>query len=56
MGHPFFMLSGHMINDEPESTDTDLYALERGRTSIVLEALDRTAPDIDTPEWLKTQF
>lgn len=56
MGHTFYMLSGHMINDEPESTDTDLYALENGRTSIVMEALDRTAPDVDIPEWLKKRY
>lgn len=42
MGRPFYMLSGCMINDEPDSTDTDLYALAHGRTSVVLESLDRT--------------
>lgn len=56
MGHTFFMLSGHMINDEPDTPGTDLYALEHGRTSVVLEALDRTAPAVSTPEWLKRCF
>lgn len=42
MGRPFYMLSGCLINDEPNSTDTDLYALAHGRTSVVLESLDRT--------------
>lgn len=43
MGHPFFMLAGHLVNDEPESPDTDLYALAHGQTSVVVECLDRTA-------------
>ncbi len=52
LGRPFYMLSGHMINDEPTSTDTDLYALDHGRTSVVVEALDRTAPESLLPGWL----
>lgn len=52
MGRTFYMLSGHMINDEPESTDTDLYALDHGHTSVVVEALDRTAPAPMLPTWL----
>ncbi len=52
MGRPFYMLSGHLINDEPSATDTDLYALDRGRTSVVVEALDRTAPACLIPEWM----
>ncbi|MDE6695763.1 MAG: 5'/3'-nucleotidase SurE [Muribaculaceae bacterium] len=43
-GRKFYMLAGHLVNDEPESTDTDLYALSQGHASLVLEALDRTAP------------
>lgn len=54
MGRSFFMLAGHMINDEPDSKDTDLYALDHGITSVVLEALDRTACISDMPEWLKS--
>lgn len=45
MGKEFFMLSGHMVNDEPAATDTDLYALAHGKASVVVEALDRTASD-----------
>ncbi len=56
MGRQFYMLSGHMINDEPASKDTDLYALDHGRTSVVLEALDRTASPSSLPEWLKFCF
>lgn len=56
MGRSFFMLSGHMINDEPDKTDTDLYALEHGFASVVLEALDRTAPALRVPDWLRECF
>ncbi|MDE5871191.1 MAG: 5'/3'-nucleotidase SurE [Muribaculaceae bacterium] len=56
MGRPFYMLSGHMINDEPFATDTDLYALDNGNTSVVVEALDRTAPSCLVPEWLECLF
>lgn len=52
MGRQFYMLAGHMINDEPTSTDTDLYALDHGRTSVVVEALDRTAPEALVPDWM----
>lgn len=54
MGRSFYMLSGHMINDEPSASDTDLYALEHGYTSVVVEALDRTAPRAIVPDWLKS--
>lgn len=54
MGKTFFMLAGRMVNDEPESTDTDLYALAHGRTSVVAELLDRTAPAPQVPAWLRT--
>lgn len=53
MGREFYMLSGHMINDEPSATDTDLYALEHGKISVVVEALDRTAPESLFPAWIK---
>lgn len=56
MGLPFFMIAGHMINDEPQSTDTDLFALEHGHTSVVLEALDRTASSSQIPSWLRSCF
>lgn len=53
MGRPFYMLSGHLVNDEPDATDTDLYALAHGHTSVVLEILDRTAPSSLLPPWLR---
>lgn len=52
-GHPFLMLAGHLVNDEPESTDTDLWALAHGRTSVVAEYLPRTAAPALVPDWLK---
>ena len=52
MGRPFFMLAGHLVNDEPESIETDLYALDHGKASVVVEALDRTAPAPLIPSWL----
>lgn len=56
MGRPFFMLAGHLVNDEPDSPDTDLYALDNGRTSVVAEFLNRTADPSIVPEWLKNGF
>lgn len=56
MGRTFFMMSGVLLNDEPDSKDTDLYALAHGKTSVVLEALDRTAPAGVCPEWLNGFF
>lgn len=53
MGRRFYMLTGRHINDEPESDDTDLWALAHGYTSVVAEMLERTAPCSLTPEWLK---
>lgn len=52
-GRKFLMLAGHLVNDEPESTDTDLYALSQGRTSVVAELLYRSADPSIVPEWLK---
>lgn len=34
-GKKYFWLTGHYQNDEPESTDTDEYALENGFVSVV---------------------
>lgn len=42
-GHPFYMLSGHFRNDEPEATDTDEYVLHRGEVSVVPTQLQTTA-------------
>lgn len=54
MGRKFYMLAGHLVNDEPDSTDTDLYALANGRTSVVAEFLNRTASPSIVPDWLKS--
>ena len=56
MGRQFYMLAGHMVNDEPDNADTDLYALEHGRTSVVVEMLDRTASSPLVPDWLRKIF
>ena len=56
MGRKFYMLAGHMVNDEPDNVDTDLYALEHGRTSVVVEMLDRTASSPLIPDWIKACF
>lgn len=56
MGRSFYMLAGHLVNDEPDRTDTDLYALDHGRSSVVVEALDRTAFSSQVPDWLKSLF
>lgn len=56
MGRSFFMLAGHMVNDEPESKDTDLYALDHGKSSIVVEVLDRSAISSEIPQWLRSGY
>ena len=51
-GRKFYWLTGHLINLEPEATDTDLYVLEHKIVSVVPCALDRTA-DVSTHSWLR---
>lgn len=34
-GKPFYWLSGHLINEEPENDDTDMYWLDRDFASVV---------------------
>ena len=41
-GRPFYWLSGEFINNEPDSTDTDEWALAHGYASIVPINLDST--------------
>lgn len=53
VGRDFYWLTGNFINEEPNATDTDEWALSHGAASVVPEALDRTAP---APEWLKDKF
>ncbi len=45
-GKPFFWLTGRLLNEEPESTDTDLYWLDRNYATVVPAYADRNA----TPE------
>lgn len=55
-GHPFYLLSGDFVNEEPDATDTDEWCLAHGIVSIVPSALDRTAPQSDVPQWIKDRF
>ncbi len=41
-GKPFYWLTGSMINEEPDSTDTDLYWLDRNYATIVPSKVDQT--------------
>lgn len=41
-GKPFYWLTGDQINDEPDSTDTDLYWLGRNYATIVPVTPDQT--------------
>lgn len=43
-GHPFYMVTGSFINDEPEREDTDEWCMSHGIVSIVPVSLDRTTP------------
>lgn len=43
-GKPFYIISGHFVNDEPDNPDTDEWCMSHGITSIVPVSLDRTAP------------
>lgn len=55
-GHPFYMLSGALINSEPEATDTDLYVLDHGEVSVVPVRLNCTAEATEAPRglgWLR---
>lgn len=44
-GRPFYMLTGHFENDNPEATDTDEYWLDREYISVVPVTPDQTADD-----------
>lgn len=43
LGVPFYLLTGHFINDEPDATDTDEYWLQRRYVSVVPVSADQTA-------------
>ncbi len=42
-GKPFYLLTGDLVNEEPESTDTDLYWLDRDYATIVPVRADQNA-------------
>lgn len=44
-GKPFFWLTGRIINDEPDATDTDLYWLGRNYATVVPVRADQNALD-----------
>ncbi len=51
-GEKFYWLKGNFINEEPDSTDTDEWALRHGIVSIVAENLERTARNSLPPLFL----
>jgi len=42
-GGNYYWLTGDFRNDEPESTDTDMFAMEKGYVSVVPSQIDMTA-------------
>ncbi len=44
-GNPFYWLTGHFVNSEPQATDTDEHWLQQGYISAVPVACDMTASD-----------
>ncbi|MFD2520398.1 5'/3'-nucleotidase SurE [Emticicia soli] len=48
-GRPYFWMGGDFVNREPESQDTDIWAMNNNYTAIVPVQIDRTAyPEIKT--------
>lgn len=52
-GNDFYWLTGKFVNDEPESLDTDEWALNNGIVAVTPSFLDRTTPEMLLPEWLR---
>lgn len=48
-GHPFYWLKGHIINEEPDATDTDLYWLDRDYATVVPARVNQNALDMLEP-------
>ncbi|MDE5635012.1 MAG: 5'/3'-nucleotidase SurE, partial [Muribaculaceae bacterium] len=44
-GKPFLWLTGGLVNEEPESTDTDLYWLHRDYATVVPATPNQTVVD-----------
>lgn len=51
-GHPFYWLTGHFENHEPDARDTDEWCLAHRLVSVVPTMLDRTAPNHAALQWL----
>jgi len=54
MGKTYYWLTGNFINHEPESTDTDEWAMQNGYVSVVPVSTDMTAHNFISE--LKTKF
>ena len=54
MGKTYYWLTGRFINHEPESTDTDEWAMKNGYVSVVPVTTDMTAYSYLSE--LKTKF
>lgn len=44
-GRPFYWLTGHIVNEEPDNPDTDLYWLDRNHATVVPARANRNAVD-----------
>ncbi|MDE6402400.1 MAG: 5'/3'-nucleotidase SurE, partial [Muribaculaceae bacterium] len=44
-GKPFYWLTGGLVNEEPDATDTDLYWLDRNYATVVPSTTSQNAPD-----------
>jgi 5'-nucleotidase len=42
-GYDYWWMMGHYVNDEPEATDTDRWALDNGYVAITPTRVDVTA-------------
>ena len=47
-GKPFYWLTGGLVNEEPEATDTDLYWLDRNYATVVPSTTSQNALDAMT--------
>lgn len=54
-GHKFYMLTGELVNEEPDNPGTDLYWLERGYGTVVPTTPDQNKVD-DIPEVMTILF
>ncbi|MDE6716965.1 MAG: 5'/3'-nucleotidase SurE [Muribaculaceae bacterium] len=52
-GHKFYLLSGELINDEPDNETTDLWCLKHGIISVVPTSVNRRLIMPETLGWLQ---